>query len=121
MRTCRQAKVDGNHCQGKIDRVTLKLDKSRRQMRDLITRTLQDGDALLALEAARDLRLLLYEWEGVLARKAVAEGASWEGIGALLGVSRQAAWTRYKEPTSETPAIREARERVAKARNRGSD
>lgn len=72
------------------------------------------------LAAARDLRTLLYEWEGVLARKSVAEGASWEEVGSLLGVSRQAAWTRYKEP-SETPAIREARERVAKARNRSSE
>jgi hypothetical protein len=51
----------------------------------------------------------------------VEEGASWEDVGALLGVSRQAAWTRYKQPAGETPAIREARERIGKARQRGSD
>lgn len=87
-------------------------------MRELLARTLEDEDALAALAAARDLRTLLYEWEGVLARKGVADGASWEEVGSLLGVSRQAAWTRYRSPTPETPAIREARERVAKARNR---
>jgi hypothetical protein len=87
-------------------------------MRELLARTLEDEDSLSALSAARDLRMLLYDWEGVLARKGVAEGASWEEVGSLLGVSRQAAWTRYKDPPPETPAIREARERVAKARNR---
>jgi len=84
----------------------------------LLSRALEERDSLTALAAARDLRTLLYEWEGVLARKGVLDGASWEEIGALLGVSRQAAWTRYKEPAAETPAIREARERVAKARGR---
>jgi hypothetical protein len=83
-----------------------------------MSEALADGDALRALAAARDLRALLYEWEGVLARKGVSEGASWEEIGALLGVSRQAAWTRYRDPATETPAIREARERVAKARRK---
>lgn len=86
-------------------------------MRELLAQALDDADALRALAAARDLRALLYEWEGVLARKGVREGTSWEEVGALLGVSRQAAWTRYKEPV-ETPAIREARERVARARGR---
>lgn len=90
-------------------------------MRELLARTLEDEDALSALAAARDLRTLLYEWEGVLARKGVAEGASWEEVGSLLGVSRQAAWTRYKDATAKTPAIREAHERVAKARNRSSE
>jgi hypothetical protein len=90
-------------------------------MRELLARALDDQDALSALAAARDLRTLLYEWEGELARRGVTEGASWEEVGSLLGVSRQAAWTRYKEPTPETPAIREARGRLAKARNRNSD
>jgi hypothetical protein len=87
-------------------------------MSQLLAEALDDKDAPRALAAARDLRVLLYEWEGVLARKAVLDGASWEEIGTLLGVSRQAAWTRYKDPTPETPAIREARDRVTKARNR---
>ena len=98
--------------------MTTKSDKQTARMSELLAAALDEKDALRALAAARDLRVLLYEWEGVLARKGVLEGASWEEIGALLGVSRQAAWTRYKEPVLETPAIREARARVAKARGR---
>lgn len=98
--------------------MTLKFEQLRDHMRARMSEALADGDALRALAAARDLRALLYEWEGVLARKGVVEGASWEEIGALLGVSRQAAWTRYRDPAMETPAIREARERVAKARRK---
>jgi hypothetical protein len=105
----------------KVDDVTSKPDKPRQRMRELFARTLEDQDALAALAAARDLRTLLYEWEGVLARKSVARGASWEEVGSLLGVSRQAGWTRYKDPSLETPAIREARDRLAKARNRSSE
>jgi hypothetical protein len=104
--------------QVKVDEVTTKSEKRTARMSDLLAEALAEKDALRALAAARDLRVLLYEWEGVLARRGVVEGASWEDIGALLGVSRQAAWTRYKEPGHETPAIREARERVAKARGR---
>ena len=76
------------------------------------------GADLDALGSARDLRALLYEWEGVLARRAVEAGASWEEVGALLGVSKQAAWTRYRDSRSETTAIREARDRVAEAARR---
>jgi hypothetical protein len=79
---------------------------------------LAGDDPLASLSAARDLRALLYEHEGVLARAAVDAGSSWEEIGALLGVSRQAAWTRYRDASGETPAIREARERIERARNR---
>lgn len=75
-------------------------------------------DHLTALASARDLRALLYEWEGVLARRAVEAGTSWEEVGALLGVSKQAAWTRYREGRAETPAIREARSRVEDAARR---
>ena len=64
-------------------------------MRQLLAAALEETDALRALAAARDLRTHLYEWEGVVARKAVVEGASWEEIGALLGVSKQAAQKRY--------------------------
>lgn len=76
------------------------------------------GADLDALESARDLRALLYEWEGVLARRAVEAGASWEEVGALLGVSKQAAWTRYRDNRAETSAIREARSRVEEAARR---
>ena len=98
--------------------MTSKTEQLRERMRARMAEALAESDALRALGAARDLRALLYEWEGVLARKSVDEGASWEEVGALLGVSRQAAWTRYREPSAETPAIREARERIAKARSK---
>lgn len=87
-------------------------------MRELLAAALDGDSAMDALDAARELRTLLYEWEGVLAREAVEGGSSWEEIGTLLGVSRQAAWNRYKGTVGETPAIREARERVERARNR---
>jgi hypothetical protein len=118
MESCRQPKLDVAIRQVNIDGVTSKSDKLRHRMSELLTMAQKEEDPLHALAAARDLRALLYEWEGLLARKAVLDGASWEEIGALLGVSKQAAWTRYKEPASETPSIREARERVAKARGR---
>lgn len=88
------------------------------QIRTRMAEALADGTPLRALAAARELRALLYEWEGVLARQSVEAGATWEEIGALLGVSRQAAWTRFRDPAAPTPAIREARERLAKARRR---
>lgn len=92
----------------------------RKQLAALVTDVL-DADPFKALGAARDLRTFLYEHEGVFARAAVEAGASWEEIGTLLGVSRQAAWTRYREGRPETTAIREARERVEKARSRIAD
>jgi hypothetical protein len=87
-------------------------------MRELLEISLRAEDPLASLAAARDLRTLLYEWEGVVARRAVLAGNPWEAIGSLLGVSRQAAWTRYREPKPETAAIREARERIEQARRR---
>jgi hypothetical protein len=77
------------------------------------------GGALERLTATRDLRALLYAWEAELARTAVDEGASWEDVGAVLGVSRQAAWTRFRKP-GEGTAIREARARIDEARARVS-
>jgi hypothetical protein len=69
-----------------------------------------------ALAAARELRGSLYDWEGVLARAAVEQGTSWDQIGQLLGITRQAAWSRLRQAGAGTPAIREARERVDRAR-----
>ena len=87
------------------------------RLRELLVAATTQSD-LDALGSARDLRALLYEWEGVLARRAVEAGASWEDVGALLGVSKQAAWTRYRDGRTETSAIREARGRVEDAARR---
>lgn len=75
------------------------------------------GDSLEALAATRELRALLYDWEAELARAASDAGHSWDEIGRTLGVSRQAAWTRFKQPPAGT-AIREARERLEQTRSR---
>jgi hypothetical protein len=76
-----------------------------------------DTDPLTRLAATRELRALLYDWEAVLAREASDGGSSWDEIGRTLGVSRQAAWTRFHQPAPGT-AIREARERLERTRRR---
>jgi hypothetical protein len=85
-------------------------------LRALFDDAVDDRDPVRALAAARELRTQLYEWEGVLARSAVERGASWDQIGQLLGITRQAAWSRLRQAGAGTPAIREARERVERTR-----
>lgn len=80
-------------------------------------RATTETDPLQALAATRDLRALLYDWEASLARAASDAGSSWDEIGKTLGVSRQAAWTRFRQPAGGA-AIREARERLEQTRQR---
>jgi hypothetical protein len=87
-------------------------------LRGLFDEAVDASDPVRALAAARALRGDLYEWEGVLARAAVEQGASWDQIGQLLGISRQAAWSRLRQLGAGTPAIREARDRVERTRRR---
>lgn len=53
-------------------------------------------DALQAVVAARRLAGRLAAWEADLITSASAGGQSWEAIGRVLGLSRQAAWERYR-------------------------
>jgi hypothetical protein len=87
-------------------------------LRALFEAAIDDTDPERALAATRELRTALYGWEGVLARSAVESGTSWDQIGQLLGITRQAAWSRLRQPGVGTPAIREARERIEQARRR---
>ncbi len=89
----------------------------RRALADAWDRATSERDPLVALAATRELRTLLYDWEAALARAASEAGHSWDEIGKTLGVSRQAAWTRFRQPAAGT-AIREARERLDDARRR---
>jgi hypothetical protein len=97
------------------------VDREERRLREALARAWagagEDGDVLAALAATRDLRALLYDWEAHLARAASEAGHSWDEIGKTLGVSRQAAWTRFRQPPGGA-AIREARERLEQARKR---
>lgn len=53
-------------------------------------------DPLAALAHVATVRDELGRWEAMLAREALADGASWATIGAALGTSRQAAWERLR-------------------------
>ena len=77
---------------------------------------ISDPDPLVALGAVRALHPLLASWEGQLAREAQAAGATWETIGGAVGVSRQAAWARFRDESHEyrrkiEAEVREMRER----------
>ena len=76
-------------CQGILDDV-------EDLLRDAFTRVLQPDLPMEALQAVRETRELLSEWDSHLARQALAAGATWESIGAALGISRQAAWERLR-------------------------
>lgn len=58
---------------------------------------ISDPDPLVALGAVRALNPLLASWEDQLASEAQAAGATWETIGGAVGVSRQAAWARFRD------------------------
>jgi DNA anti-recombination protein RmuC len=55
-----------------------------------------DHDPLAALAASRTLARELGRWQGTLAAEAVRGGATWEQVGDALGISRQAAWARFR-------------------------
>ena len=55
-----------------------------------------DPDPLAALSASGELARGIDRWQAMLVAKAVREGATWEQIGERLGISRQAAWARFR-------------------------
>jgi hypothetical protein len=76
-----------------------------------------------ALQAGREVRELLPAWESHLARQALAGGATWEAIGAVLGISRQAAWERLRpgiagEIKAERSRIESERTRLKEERTK---
>jgi hypothetical protein len=83
-------------------------------------------DSLTALEGMAALREALGQWEAILARDALARGASWTTIGQALGTSRQAAWERLRPGIAaaiedDRRHLEEQRARAAKRRGRTHD
>jgi FtsZ-binding cell division protein ZapB len=60
-----------------------------------------DPDPLAALSASGDLARGIDRWQATLVAEAVREGATWEQIGERLGISRQAAWARFRDAVDQ--------------------
>lgn len=54
------------------------------------------GDPLDAVVSSRRLRSALEGWDRRLIAEACENGRSWDAVGKALGLSRQAAWERYR-------------------------
>ncbi|NPU85513.1 MAG: hypothetical protein HPY65_13635 [Syntrophaceae bacterium] len=54
------------------------------------------SNPLIALHATKEFWPLWAQWQAALAREAIADGATWDEIGQAMGISRQAAWGRFK-------------------------
>jgi hypothetical protein len=64
-------------------------------------RATADPDPLAALGSTRALARGVGRWQGSLVAEALGNGATWEQIGHTLGVSRQAAWARFRNVLEE--------------------
>lgn len=110
--------MTSDRCQGNPDGVVTGAEI------EACCRRLVDGrEPLAALQATRDLRDMLLDWESQLARSALASGETWETIGAALGVSRQSAWERLRpgiarDIEADRRQLREERARLAAERSK---
>lgn len=80
------------------------------------------GGPLDAVVASRRLRAALDAWERSLVAEASLQGLSWDLIGRALGLSRQAAWEKYRQghaaPARRLEGARERqRAQLAEARS----
>jgi len=66
-----------------------------------LLRRLKHGSAFVGLLVLRDFKKLLAQREVELLIQARNVGMDWELIGGLLGVTRQAAYQRWKRLTAE--------------------
>lgn len=103
------------------------------QVRDALGALEEAGGPLDAVVASRRLRGALDAWERSLVAEASVQGLSWDLIGRALGLSRQAAWEKYRQghaaPARRLEGARErqraqlteARTLRAEARSAGGD
>lgn len=66
------------------------------EVRDASRALEEASDSLVAVVASRRLRSTLERWERQLVGQACAGGRSWDAVGHALGLSRQAAWEKYR-------------------------
>jgi hypothetical protein len=70
--------------------------KVRARLRQVWDRVGRDTEPVAALRASKLLRILLARWERILVAEALEAGSTWEELGRALGVTRQAAWARFR-------------------------
>ena len=65
-----------------------------------VTLTVEDGwksDPMRVIVGIQQSQRTLEKWQRKAVRAAREQGATWDDIGTACGVSRQAAWERFKE------------------------
>ena len=65
-----------------------------------VTLTVEDGwksDPMRVIAGIQESHRTLEKWQRKAVRAAREQGATWDDIGTACGVSRQAAWERFKE------------------------
>jgi hypothetical protein len=91
------------------------VDDMERQITKDLQRCWEDGtghpNALTALRATKDFWPYWAQWQKVLAREAIANGATWDEIGRAMGTSRQAAWGRFKADVEGVEPMQKESER----------
>jgi hypothetical protein len=95
-------------------------DRPTRRVPDELARSwskaTSDPDPLTALGATTALNRGINGWQATLVREAIRGGATWEEVGEALGISRQAAWARFRDPGD--PEGGRMQEEAAKIRER---
>jgi hypothetical protein len=64
---------------------------------------------LAALRATKEFWPRWAQWQAMLAREAITNGATWDEIGRAMGTSRQAAWGRFKSVVERGEQMEQAR------------
>jgi hypothetical protein len=76
-----------------------------------------DPDALAALGATTVLSRGINAWQATLVQEAIRAGATWEQVGETLGITRQAAWARFRD-AGDPEGGRKVQEETAQIRER---
>jgi len=88
----------------------------------------KDPNPLTALNATKEFWPMWAQWQAVLAREAIANGATWDEIGRAMGTSRQAAWGRFKTTSEGSKSMetekdkeRQLKESIKEIQTRGRE